>query len=148
MARDTRIFRVTYTGKRATKYCTRTSVAGMFTDMLGMDPKRPDIKWVHACNAEATSGWEDVTEAFRNPDKPKLRCKFHPAYKGKRVPGLASWNPQDVAKYFKGCVCWDIYAANHLDYPTHWDRCTTRQVDPAKCGCMISKKVFGNGNDS
>ena len=142
MAKDTRIFRVTkagYRGDPKVTYHTRTAVSGMFgTRLYSSRAGRPDILKVEAANAEATSGWTDVTDEFRNPRKPDLVCSYHKHYTGVRQPvrGNPSW-------YGNHCKCWAIYCAAHPEYPTHSDFCGKQSADPDKCDCKVMKKIFG-----
>jgi len=147
MAKDTRIFRVTkskYRGERI-DYCTRTAVSAMFgTSLYGSKDGRPDILKVEATNAEATDGWTDVTEEFRNPaGRPLVRCEYHRTYGGVRKPAIAGYDAEFVMRYYKRCKCWQIYTAKHPDYPTHSDFCDKLAADPATCDCKAVKKIFG-----
>lgn len=138
MAKDTRIFRVTKRGKIS--YHTRTAVSGMFgTRLYSSRAGRPDIAKVEATNPEATAGWTDVTEEFRNPDKqPDLRCPYHKGYGGVRKP--TRYNP---AWHGSRCLCRKIYCAAHPEYPVHSDFCSHPVSDPETCDCRVLKKIFG-----
>ena len=147
MAKDTRIFRVTKSKYRGEKidYCTRTAVSGMFgTSLYSSQAGRPDILKVEAANAEATSGWTDVTEEFRAPAAERsVRCQYHRTYTGVRKPTISTYAPDMAERYWRGCKCWTIYAVKHPDYPTHSDFCGKLSVDPEKCDCKAVKKIFG-----
>lgn len=139
MAKDTRIFRVTKGGYRGEKvtYHTRTAVSGMF-GTYAHSAGRPDILRIDAANPEATSGWHDVMDEFRNAKKPELICHYHKHYTGVRKPnrGNPSW-------YGNKCLCWKIYCAAHPEYPTHSDFCAKISNNPATCDCKMVKKIFG-----
>jgi hypothetical protein len=92
---------------------------------------------VEATNSEATEGWTDVTEEFRNPAGKELpRCNRHRAYSGSRKPGYR-WYAD------KACTCWKIYSQLHPDYPEHNGWCDEQASDPKHCGCRMITKIFG-----
>lgn len=139
MAKDDRVFKVVYTGRKADAYRTRTAVGAMFATYMNHPAARSDIKAVYACNAEATSGWEDVTAEFRGKPAP-ARCLYHKTYTGKVKPkGREGQHPY----YAKACICWGLYCANHPEYPRHLEGCSRSQSDPAQCPCQVTRKLLG-----
>ena len=129
MSKDTRIFRVNKNGK--IRYCTRTSVSAMF----GQGRYGLGVFTVEATNAEATAGWTDVTEEFRNPVRAKIFCPSHPTYTGMHR----------TRRHYsdEGCTCWDMFADNHPGYPKHLMFCDTPGKDPQECACRMTVKLLG-----
>lgn len=138
MAKDTRIFKVVFNDNRPVSYRNRTAVSGMFgTSLYSAVRGRPDIKAVYAANAEATSGWTEVTDDFREKAE-RVTCLWHRDYGGVRKPDRAYMHPCG-----RGCTCWLVYCQKHPEYPSHWENCNTIVFDPATCDCQVTKKLFG-----
>jgi hypothetical protein len=135
MAKDTRIFRVTRTTGKV-QYSTRTAVGGMFATVYRGYKRGRTVAKVEATNAEATEGWTDVTEEFRNPQRPPDLCKRHPGYTGKQRPRWR-WEGDKL------CTCWVLYGTHHPDYPQHSDLCDKPATDPANCDCKMLEKLLG-----
>ena len=148
--KDTRIFRVTkkaYGNATKLSYCTRTAVSGMFSTSLYDHRQinggiRPDILTVEATNAEATDGWTDVTDEFRN--KPQPNCVLHKTYTGVRKPDVWSWDGTGNWLYrsLARCKCPVIYAAKHPEYPVHDSLCNSTLTDPADCMCKMITRLL------
>jgi hypothetical protein len=135
MPKDTRIFKVTRVNGRV-QYANYRSVAGMFgTGVYGAGGHT--VARVEAVNAEATAGWTDCTEEFRNPALPGYeRCSRHKAYTGTRKPSYR-WYAD------KWCTCWRLYSSLHPDYPQHSDYCHQLASDPEHCDCKMAAKLLG-----
>lgn len=141
MPKDDRIFRVTKHGR--IYYKSRHSVSAMFgTSLYGSRKGRPDIVKVEAANAEATSGWTDVTEEFRNPKDASPRCPFHKTYTGVRKPTIWGYTLELQKTYWRRCTCTSVYCENYPEYPSHLDGCELAYTDPKYCPCQVTKKLL------
>jgi hypothetical protein len=133
MAKDTRIFRVTRSGK--IQYKSRVAVSAIFGTTMKSYYKTFPAK-VEATNAEATAGWTDVTDEFINPVTPKVQCRYHKGYTGVRKPTYRD-------SHGRYCSCWAVYRDTHPDAPGHSDFCDRWNSDATLCECVSIKKIFG-----